>query len=145
VAKIHIRKLKKGDATAIKRINSAITKMPSVLDFRRIVTEKAQKKTDASFVAVVDGNVVGYMIGYITLGNFGVDQCGWITMLGVDPKFMGQGIGVSLAKKIFAFYKDKGVSNVFTSMRWDFTDLLSFFKKLGFDRSDFINLRKILD
>jgi hypothetical protein len=29
-------------------------------------------------------------------------------------------------------------------VRWDSTDMLSFFKTLGFDRSNFINLRKVL-
>jgi len=58
---------------------------------------------------------------------------------------MGQGIGRSLAKRIFKVYKEKGVTHVFTSVSWDSTDLLSFFKTLGFDRSNFINLRKTLD
>jgi ribosomal protein S18 acetylase RimI-like enzyme len=145
VGKIHIRRLKKKDAVGIKRISSAITQGPSPLDFKRIVAEQVQRETDASFVAEVDGKIVGYMISYITLGNFGVDQCAWIAMFGVDPKLMGQGIGMSLAEEIFAFYKEKGVTNVFTSVRWDSTDLLSFFKTLGFDRSNFVNLRKVLD
>jgi ribosomal protein S18 acetylase RimI-like enzyme len=58
---------------------------------------------------------------------------------------MGRGIGESLAKEIFKIYKETGITSVYTSVRWDSTDLLSFFKTLGFDRSNFINLRKILD
>jgi N-acetylglutamate synthase-like GNAT family acetyltransferase len=69
----------------------------------------------------------------------------WIATMGVDPDFMGQGIGARLAKEIFAFYRAKGIDNVYTSVRWDSTDMLSFFKTLGFDRSNFINLRKVLD
>jgi hypothetical protein len=42
------------------------------------------------------------------------------------------------------YYQAQGVENVYTSVRWDSTDLLSFFKTLGFDRSNFINLRKVL-
>jgi N-acetylglutamate synthase-like GNAT family acetyltransferase len=68
----------------------------------------------------------------------------WIATLGVDPNFMGQGIGASLAKEIFTYYKEHGIENVYTSVRWDSTDMLSFFKTLGFDRSNFINLRKII-
>jgi len=63
-------------------------------------------------------------------------------MLGVDPKLMGQGIGKRLAEEIFRVYKEKGVTEVFTSVRWDATDILSFFKTLGFERSNFINLWK---
>jgi len=57
---------------------------------------------------------------------------------------MGQSIGANLAEEILNYYRAQGVENVYTSVRWDSTDLLSFFKTLGFDRSNFINLRKVL-
>jgi ribosomal protein S18 acetylase RimI-like enzyme len=85
------------------------------------------------------------MISYILLGGFGIEKSAWIAMFGVDPKFMGQGIGKKLAEEVFAFYRHKGITNIHTSVRWDSTDLLSFFKTLGFDRSEFINLRRVLD
>jgi N-acetylglutamate synthase-like GNAT family acetyltransferase len=84
------------------------------------------------------------MISYILTLGFGIEKSAWIATLGVSPKFMGQGIGAKLAEEILKFYKDEGITNVYTSVRWDSPDLLSFFKTLGFDRSDFINLRKIL-
>jgi hypothetical protein len=46
---------------------------------------------------------------------------------------------------VFEFYKRKGITNIHTSVMWDSTDLLSFFKTIGFDRSEFINLRKKLE
>jgi N-acetylglutamate synthase-like GNAT family acetyltransferase len=58
---------------------------------------------------------------------------------------MGQGIGAGMAQKIFEIYKASGIETVYTSVRWDSTDMLSFFKTLGFDRSKFINLRKVID
>lgn len=145
MGKVKIRRLKNKDASEIGRIDAAISQTGTSLDFKRIVQEQVQKGADASFVAELNGEVVGYMISYITSGNFGVDRCAWIAMFGVDPKLMGQGIGKSLAEEVFRFYRDKGVTAVFTTVRWDSTDLLSFFKTLGFDRSDFINLGKALD
>jgi len=85
------------------------------------------------------------MVSYITSGNFGTDRCAWIARFGVEPKYMGQSVGQSMAKSVFKFYKAKGIQTVYTTVKWDSTDLLSFFKTLGFDRSDFINLRKSLD
>ena len=142
--KINVRRLRKEDAGAVARIDAAITKAPSRLDFRRIVEQEAERDTDASFVAVINRKVVGFMISYITSGNFGLDQCAWIAMFGVDPKYMGEGIGSQLAEEIFEYYKQKGINKIYTSVRWDSTDILSFFKTLGFERSDFINLRKTL-
>jgi len=85
------------------------------------------------------------MISYILTAGFGIAKSAWIATLGVDPDFMGQEIGASLAEEIFSYYKTQGIENVYTSVRWDSTDLLSFFKTLGFDRSNFINLRKIIE
>jgi len=139
-----VRKLQKRDASQIGKIDEAITKMPARLDFRRIVAEVTKKDGTASFVAELGGKVVAYMISYVTLGNFGTDRCAWISMFGVDPKFMGRGLGQKLAREIFDLHRKNGVKDVYTSVRWDSTDILSFCKTLGFDRSEFIHLRKTL-
>ena len=140
-----IRKLKKKDVEDICRIQAAIMLTPNMNDFKRTIEEQAIRKEGASFVAEYDGKVVGYMISYILSGGFGISKSAWIAVLGVNPKFMGQGIGEKLARKIFKYYKEKGIRDIFTSVRWDSADLLSFFKTLGFDRSPFINLRKDLE
>ena len=85
------------------------------------------------------------MISYIQSGGFGLKESAWVVQLGVDPKYMGQGIGDHLAKEIFKYCQKSGIKDIYTSVRWDSTDLLSFFKTLGFDRSNFINLRKKLE
>lgn len=139
-----IRRLKIEDAGIINQINEAITQERAEADFRKIVTEQVRGNNDASFVAEIDGQVVGYMIGSVLLGAFGIKSGAWLSMMGVDPKFMGQGIGERLADAFFAYAKSQGLAHVHTSVRWDSTDLLSYFKRLGFDRSNFINLVKKL-
>ena len=141
---VQIRNLQKNDADEISRIYAAITMKPVDPDFKRVVEEHAQRDHEACFVAERDGKVVGFMISYILTAGFGMPKSAWIATLGVDPSFMGQGIGETLAEEILNHYKAQGVENVYTSVRWDSTDLLSFFKTLGFDRSNFINLRKVL-
>ncbi|HDZ23536.1 MAG TPA: GNAT family N-acetyltransferase [Desulfobacteraceae bacterium] len=139
-----VRRATLEDANDISRIQGVITKSTEPIEFGRILREHDCNGEDASFVAEKDGKVVGFMISYIVLSGFGVEKSAWIASLGVDPKYMGQGIGKALAQEIFNVYKEKGIRNIFTSVRWDSADLLSFFKTLGFDRSDFINLRKQL-
>jgi len=145
VENLQIRKIKAEDASDIGNIQAAITKSPTNIDFRQIIEDQVRKDEDVSFVAVIDGRVVGYMISYIVFGGFGLEKGAWIATLGVDPKFMGQGIGKRLAEEILEVYRKKGINDIYTSVRWDSVDLLSFFKTLGFDRSNFINLRKELD
>jgi ribosomal protein S18 acetylase RimI-like enzyme len=144
VDNVQIRNLQKNDADEISRIYAAITMKPVDPDFKRVVEEHAQRYDKACFVAERDGKVVGFMISYILTAGFGMPKSAWIATLGVDPNFMGQDIGATLAGEILNHYRAQGVENVYTSVRWDSTDLLSFFKSLGFDRSNFINLRKVL-
>lgn len=140
-----IRRLKPSDADEIGRIYGAITQKSVRADFKKLVEEHALRTEDACFVAELDGQVAGFMVSYIMTLGFGIEKSAWIATLGVNPKYMGQGIGAQLAREVFKFYRGEGIHNVYTSVRWDSTDLLSFFKTLGFDRSNFINLRKVLE
>jgi ribosomal protein S18 acetylase RimI-like enzyme len=145
VDNFQIRRLKVEDAEEITRIYAEITRRPVEPDFKKVVEEHAQSEEGACFVAEHQSKVVGFMISYILTAGFGETKSAWIATLGVDPNFMGQGIGASMAEKIFEIYKAIGIENVYTTVRWDSTDMLSFFKTLGFDRSRFINLRKVID
>ena len=140
-----IRTIKPEDAPEITAIQAAITSPSTIIDFRHIIEEKVQNNEDVSFSAELDGKIVGYMISYIVFGGFGLEKSAWIATLGVDPKYMGQGIGRLLAEKLLTVYREKGIDYIFTTVRWDSVDLLSFFKTLGFDRSDYIHLTKKLD
>jgi ribosomal protein S18 acetylase RimI-like enzyme len=140
-----IRRLKVEDAEEIARIYAAITRRPVEPDFKRVVEQHAKRGEEASFVTEHQGKVVGFMISYILTAGFGETKSAWIATLGVDPSFMGQGIGAGMAQKIFDIYKSQGIESVYTTVRWDSTDLLSFFKTLGFDRSNFINLRRVIN
>ncbi len=143
--KLKIREIRPDDAEAITRIQHSITKTSPKIDFKPIIEKRLKDSDHVSFVAEVEGKVVGYMVSYIIYGGFGIEKSAWIATLGVDPRFMGQGIGKLLAQKIVETHKEKGITHLFTSVKWDSVDLLSFFKTLGFDRSEFINLRKELN
>ncbi len=140
-----IRKIKPEDAPEITAIHSTITNPPAVIDFKQIIEDQVQKNEDVSYSAELNGRIVGYMISYIVFGGFGLKKSAWIATLGVHPKYMGEGIGRVLAEKLVTVYREKGIDYIFTTVRWDSVDLLSFFKTLGFNRSDFIHLTKKLE
>jgi GNAT superfamily N-acetyltransferase len=145
MGEVKVRKIRKEDTPQIAKIARAIDRTAPAVDFKRILDPRLRTSSDANFVAEVDGRVVGYMIGTVSSGSFGADKCAWIVLFGVDPKFMGQGIGKKLAEGIFEFYRKRGIKHVLTTVKWDSTDILSFFKTLGFDRSEFINLHKVIE
>jgi len=140
-----IRSLRIEDNKDVDRIYHSIVKNPEKIDFSRLIEEETRTGSWASsFAAELNGKVVGFIISYILSGGFGIDKGAWIALICVDPKFMGKGIGKSMTRKMFEYYKEQGIYNIYTSVRWDSTDLLSFFKALSFDRSNFINLCKVL-
>jgi ribosomal protein S18 acetylase RimI-like enzyme len=141
---LRIRPVRIEDADEINRIQETITKESFKHDFKSIIQDQIRRGDSASFVAEIDGRLVGFMLSYIVYGGYGLEKSAWIPYLGVDSKWMGQGIGRRLAEEIFSVYERAGIRYIFTSVRWDSVDLLSFFKTLGFDRSSFINLRKEL-
>jgi len=143
---VSIRRWKADDVEEICEIFSLITNKGVDADFKRMVLERAQKVgiEDGHFVAELQGKIVGFMISYILPFGFGAEDCAYIATMGVHPKYMDQGIGAGMTKEIFMFFKSRGITNVYTSVRWDSTDLLSFFKTMGFERSNYINLKQSL-
>lgn len=142
---VNIREITLNDAGAIQNIRKAISEDDAEVNFVKIIERQISEDTGkSSMVAEVNGKVVGYMISTSLLAGFGIKKSAWIMAIGVHPDFMGQGIGLKLAGKICDIYKNRGVKNIYSSVLWDSTDVLSFFKKLGFERSEFINLKKKL-
>jgi N-acetylglutamate synthase-like GNAT family acetyltransferase len=142
VDEIIVREMDIKDVDEICEIYSGIIQKPVHPDFNDLIVRHAKRKKDICLVAERKNRVIGFMISYILTLGFGMEKSAWIATLGVKGEYMGQGVGRSLAKNIFKRYKKVGIENVYTSVRWDSPDLLSFFKTLGFDRSNFINLRK---
>ena len=142
---VKIREITLEDAAAIQQIRKAISEEDGSVDFEKFIEQQISESSGKlSLVAEISGRVVGYMISTTLYAGFGIKKSAWIMAIGVHPEYMGQGIGLSLARKICDIYKEKGIENIYSSVLWDSTDVLSFFKKLGFERSEFINLKKRL-
>jgi len=142
VNRIRIRDLDRQDAADVMNICTSIVRKPMDVDFNALIKKHVQNENDICLVAEHEGQVIGFMISYILGFGFGIEKSAWIATFGVDPNFMGQGIGEQMAHEIFTRYKKMGIGRIYTTVQWDSTDLLSFFKTLGFDRSNHINLKK---
>lgn len=142
---ISIREIRLEDTQAIQEIRIAISEEDAQVDFQKLMQQHVSGGNGkTSLVAEVNGKVAGYMISSTLYAGFGIKKSAWIMALGVHPDHMGQGLGLKLASRICEIYKEKGVRSIYSSVMWDSIDVLSFFKKLGFTRSEFINLKKDL-
>ena len=142
---IKIRKIRADDVSEIVAIQESILQKKVSKKWVQMVEHRLKRQEALGFVALKDGKVVGFIIGEIKGEGFGLEQSGWIEVVGVHPRQMGVGIGRILAEKLFSFFEKEGIRDIHTAVRWDAGDMLSFFKAIGFDRSPFINLRKHLD
>ncbi len=142
---LNIREITLDDTKDIQQIRERISEDDAHVDFDKIMKQHVSNgNANFCLAAEMDGRVVGYMISTRLYAGFGLKKSAWIMAIGVDPEYMGQGIGLALARKICDLYKEKGIEYIYSSVLWDSVDVLSFFKKLGFERSQFINLRKKL-
>ncbi len=141
---IEIRKMEERDIGQAANIHRQVLREGLTQDMGYAIEElfKAFIKSspDTCLVAEVDGTLTGFIVGSVKEWSFGVERSGWIEFVEVDPKYMGQGVGNKLGKNLIDYFKEEGILSVYTSVRWDTGDLIAFFKSLGFDKSEFINL-----
>ena len=141
----NIRAPTESDFEDIRKIQEAIMKRPVSDLLENRIREYMKKDPNSCLVAEVEGTVAGFVIGDIKDWGFGVEKSGWLETIGIHPKHMGKGIGKALGEKLLEHFRSRGIKNIYTQARWDSGDLLAFFKSIGFDRSDFINLEKRLE
>ena len=142
---LKIRIIRTEDVPEIVSIQESILQKKVSKKWIQKIEDHLRRRGAVGFVASRKGQGLGFIIGEIKGEGFGLEESGWIEVVGVHPRYMGAGIGRILAEKVFSFFRKEGVRDIHTAVRWDAGDMLSFFKAIGFDRSPFIHLRKHLD
>jgi ribosomal protein S18 acetylase RimI-like enzyme len=98
------------------------------------VTYYLRRAPEGSVVAEIDGELVGFMLGDVRTGEFGIEEkSGWIEVLGVDPDAGGRGVGRALADEMLARFRKAGVKTVRTMVDRSMPELEAFFSRLGFE------------
>ena len=145
MADITIRSMREKDIHQAAEIHRKVVRkgLGQVMDYaiEDLFMSFIKKSPKTCIVAEKDNMVAGFIVGCIKEWGFGVERSGWIEMIEVDPKLMGQGIGKTLGETLIDYFKDEGVEEVHTTVEWDSGDLIAFFKSIGFDKSNFINLK----
>jgi len=96
-----------------------------------------------SLVAVHEGQVIGFVMGKVFKGEFGIpEKKAQLDTIGIDPDFGGQGIGSKLLEEFENHVKMAGVENIQTLVDWENKSLMKFFNNSGFAPSQTLNLEK---
>lgn len=142
-----LRVLKQSDLDAVVAIDALTTKEARREYYERKIAGILNKNANinTSIVCEVDGKVVGFMMGYLFFGEFGItDTTATIDTMGVDPKYQKHGIAAEMLDQFMMNMKAAGVKKVYTLVNWDDFALEKFFSRNKFVPSKRINLECVL-
>ncbi|MHC4550040.1 MAG: GNAT family N-acetyltransferase [Planctomycetota bacterium] len=131
---ITLRPITELDIEAVSAIDEKITGTYRPEDWERRFAYYLRRDPELSLVADAGGSVVGFMLGEVRAGEFGLDEpAGWIEVMGVDPGHQGRAIGRRLLEGMLDNFKSRGATAVRTLVDEEGQqELLSFFGALGF-------------
>lgn len=133
MAQPRVRGLTELDIDAVTRIDERITGRyrPEVWEQR--VVYYIRRDPDAPKVAEVDGKVVGFMLGEVRGGEFGLEEpTGWLEFFGVDPDARGAGIGRRLTEALLAHFRERGAHVTRTMVADQDKEIAAFLDAMGF-------------
>ena len=144
---INIRLMKADDFDSVVEIDGKVLKT-SRPEYYKMKCEKLVRSGDyvpTSLVAEEDGKVVGFVMGELFQGEYGIaEEKASLDTIGVHPDYQHRGIGERLITEFMDHLKKLGVEKVNTLVYWDDPDLIHFFSMNHFSPSKTINLERSL-
>jgi ribosomal protein S18 acetylase RimI-like enzyme len=142
---ISTRLMTENDLEAILKIDEKIVKTSRLeyyqLKFERLFSSKDYLPT--SFVAEDNGVVVGFLMGELYMGQFGIlQEVASMDTIGIDPAYQHRGIGKKLMDEFIDHLRQIGVNKINTLVDWNDAGLIHFFSANQFSPSRTINLER---
>ncbi|MFC1823533.1 GNAT family N-acetyltransferase [Thermodesulfobacteriota bacterium] len=139
---LRIRQMTEEDWESISEIDSNITGNPRSPTWpQRASSHLKTYSAEISFVAEVEGRVVGFILAGIRGAEYSLPLAGWIDIVGVDPEYHGQGIGRTLVEACFEECHLKGIKTRLMIKESD-ERLIKYLTSLGFQRGEFVEFVK---
>lgn len=131
-----VRPITELDITEIVAIDEKLRGNYCPDEWETRITYYLRRDPEGSFVAEVDGKVVGFMLGEVRSGEFGLTEpTGWIEVLGIDPDCQGKSLGTQMADAMLAHFRSQGAVAVRTLVDHSMPSIQKFFQSLGFEQA----------
>jgi ribosomal protein S18 acetylase RimI-like enzyme len=142
-----VRTMRQEDLNAIVAIDATASgrRRPRYFELmlQRSVT---QASLQISLVAEIDSRVVGFVIGSLYYGEYGVAEASAsIDAISVDSEFREKNIGKALMRQLRLNLGALRIATLRTEVSWDHFGLLGFFQSQGFRPSSRLCLECPLD
>jgi predicted N-acetyltransferase YhbS len=136
--KLAMRVMKKEDVGAIVEIDDKVLgeERHSYYDRKCATALDDSMQMVTSLVAVYEDNIIGFIMGNVFLGEFGIpESVATFDTIGVHPDYQGQGVAVELIRQFVSNLKKAQVEHIYTFVNWNDWDMLKFLEKSGFGPS----------
>lgn len=131
---ISLRPISELDIEAVCAIDEKVTGAYKPEKWEDRFAYYLRRDPGTSLIAESDGTTVGFMLGDVRSGEFGMEEpAGWIEVVGVDPDHQGKAIGRRLLEGMLQSFRERGVQAVRTLVNDDTQkDLAGFFESAAF-------------
>ena len=131
---VTLRPVSELDIESVCAIDEKLSGKDRPGEWERRISYYIRRDPELSLVAVEGKRVVGFMLGEVRAGEFGLEEpSGWIEVLGVDPECQGRSVGKKLLEGMLKGFKARGAKAVRTLVNeTGQKELLGFFEAGGF-------------
>lgn len=126
--KATVRLMKQEDMPAVVEIDSMAQESP------RFEYLQSKLVTGICMVAEMDTRIVGFVMGAINRGEFGIpEKVATIDTVGVHPEFQQAGVGRVLIEEFVNHTRQAGAQRIRTLVDWSRQwDIMGYFRSSGF-------------
>jgi GNAT superfamily N-acetyltransferase len=142
---VNIRPMMKDDIHAVLALDWKAGRTGSLLSYKDMVALNLGGSLDVSFVAVVGGKIVGFVITRLAYLMIPFTEVCIVQGMLVDPGYQGRGIGTKLFEKLFEHCHSRGINTIRALVEERNEELQQFVQQLGFHRSPIVNYDKTFE
>ncbi|HEU66008.1 MAG TPA: GNAT family N-acetyltransferase [Chloroflexi bacterium] len=145
-AKVTIRRMTHDDIHEVLALDRIIRGLKSdVIKYEDMASANPGTPPDLSFVAEVDGTIVGFSINRSMYLMVPLTEVCIIHAILIHPDYRGRGIGKKLIQALLNHCKTEGVPTVRALIPEGNKELQALFEREGFKRSRIINFDKTFE
>lgn len=145
-AKVSIRRMTRSDIHEVLALDRIIRGAGGdVIRYEDLASANPGTPPDASFVAEIDGKVVGFSINRSMYLMVPLTEVCIIHAILIHPDYQGRGIGRKLIQALVYHCQTEGVGTVRILIPEDNKELQTLFKRQGFQRSHIVNFDKTIE
>lgn len=145
-AEVTIRRMTRNDIHEVLFLDRIVTgQRRDVIKYEDIASANPGTDPDMSFVAEIDGKIVGFSINRSTYLMVPLIEVCVIHAILVHPDYRGLGIGGRLIEALLKHCQNEGIDTVRILIPRGNKELQALFAKHGFKRSQIINFDRTLE